>query len=338
MFNKPKVSKPSIVKIGIIGLAIILITLSHYQTAPEAGMRHVVFRELYFLPIILGGFWFGLRGGIATALVISILYGPLVIKVSGNFSAHDFGNIMEILLFGVVGGLLGWMRDRQVSHQAKLLEAENLAAVGRATSMIAHDLKTPLVTIGGLAKQLSRKITPGTAAEEKIMVIQQQTERLERLVADMLFFAKPLQLKLGVSDICDLLGKAKETVNGKALQYKVAIELPQEKSCSRNLDPAKMLLVLINLFANAIEASPPNETVLVSLRYQQKKLLIDISDRGEGISTDIKDKVFEPFVTSKKNGTGLGLPICRKIIEAHAGELTYSNNSGGGTTFSISLS
>jgi two-component system sensor histidine kinase HydH len=104
------------------------------------------------------------------------------------------------------------------------------------------------------------------------------------------------------------------------------------------LDPDKMMLVLINLFTNAIEASQPNGTVSVLLRHYEKKLCIDISDRGAGIPETIRERIFDPFVTGKKKGTGLGLPICRKIVEAHSGKLTCRSTPGGGTTFSISLS
>ena len=158
MLNKSKLPAKTFLKIGLICLAVGLITIFHYLTAPEAGIRHVIFRELYYLPIILGGFWFGMRGGLATALVISILYGPLVFKVSGDFSTHDFGNIMEIILFNLIGGLLGWLRDREAAQQNRLRQVESLAAMGTATAMIAHDLKTPLITIAGLARQLTKKI------------------------------------------------------------------------------------------------------------------------------------------------------------------------------------
>ena len=181
---KTQIPAQKLLKVGVIGITVGLITVFHYQTAVDAGLRHVIFRELYFLPIILGGFWFGMRGGLSTSLVITILYGPLVLIGPGRLSPHDLGNTLEILLFNLVGGLLGWLKDREVGHQARLREAENLAAMGRATAMIAHDLKTPLVTIGGLARQLYRKITPGTSEQEKIIVILQQTERMRGELGD----------------------------------------------------------------------------------------------------------------------------------------------------------
>jgi len=322
---------------GLIVSAVFLITLFHYQTTPTAGIRHVIFRELYFLPIILAGFWFGLRGGLSTALIISILYGPLIFSGSEEFSAHDFGNAMEIVLFILIGGLLGGLKDRATKQQKRLRQVESLAAMGRATAMIAHDLKTPLITIAGLARRLTKNISSPTPESEKIMVIRQQAERLEKQVRDMLFFAKPMQLSLEQRDLYKLFEDAKAAVSEIAQRNRITIDVPVEEFCTCQLDSERMMLVLMNLLTNAIEASLPNDMVSVSCRHYDKGLCIDVSDRGTGIPAAIKERIFEPFVSGKEKGTGLGLPICKKIVEAHSGNLTCSNNPGGGTTFSILL-
>ena len=332
-----QISRKTFLRLSVIVAAICVITLLHYRTAPNAGISHVILRELYFLPIILGGFWFGLRGGLSIALIISLLYGPLVLMGSDRISAHDFGNIMEIILFNLMGGLLGWLKDRETEQQNRLRQAESLAAMGRATVMIAHDLKTPLVTIGGLARQLTGKIDSETPESEKIMVIRQQAERLEKLVMDMLFFAKPMGLSLKSHNLCNLLNKAKEAASQTAHGKEVKIDIAAEEACNCYLDYDKMMQVFINLFANAIEASPQGETVSVSLHHYAAELIVDVSDRGIGVSENIKDKIFEPFVTGKKKGTGLGLPISKKIVEAHAGKLEYWHNIDSGVTFRISI-
>jgi K+-sensing histidine kinase KdpD len=123
-----QISRKTFLRLSVIVAAICVITLLHYRTAPNAGITHVILRELYFLPIILGGFWFGLRGGLSIALIISLLYGPLVLMGSARISAHDFGNIMEIILFNLMGGLLGWLKDRETEQQNRLRQTESLAA------------------------------------------------------------------------------------------------------------------------------------------------------------------------------------------------------------------
>lgn len=335
LLGKIPFSLKSFLKIGAIATSVIIITLFHYQTAPEAGIKHVVYRELYFLPIILGGFWYGLRGGLITALTISIFYSPMVLSEADTFSTHNFGNIMEILLFNLVGALLGLLKDRENVLQKRTSEAENLAAMGQAAAMIAHDLKTPLVTIGGLTRRLTHKIPQETPEGEKVRVIRQQAERLEQVVMDILLFAKPIQLSMKENNLCQLLQKAKDSVSGIAKENGIEIIVPAEKECQCTLDDEKMMQVFINLLANAIESSSPGETVKLSLANHAGTLQVDVSDRGAGIPENIMDKIFEPFVSGKPKGTGLGLPISKKIVEAHAGELKYVNNIGGGATFKI---
>lgn len=328
-------SLKSFLKIGAITASVIIITLFHYQTAPEAGIKHVVYRELYFLPIILGGFWYGLRGGLLTALTISIFYSPMVLSEADTFSTHNFGNIMEILLFNLVGALLGLLKDRENVLQKRTSEAENLAAMGQAAAMIAHDLKTPLVTIGGLARRLTHKIPQETPEGEKVRVIRQQSERLEQLVMDILLFAKPIKLSMKENNLCQLLQNAKDSASGIAKENGIEVIVHTEKECRCTLDDEKMMQVFINLLANAIESSLPGETVTISLANNAGTLQVDISDRGVGIPENIMDKIFEPFVSGKPKGTGLGLPISKKIVEAHAGKLEYVKNNDSGTTFRI---
>jgi signal transduction histidine kinase len=300
-------------------------------------MRHVIFRELYFLPIILAGFWFGLGGGLSTAFIISIFYVPLIFSDSKEFSTHDFGNAMEVLLFFLIGGLLGWLKDRETAQGLKSRKAENLASVGSAAAMIAHDLKTPLIMIGGLARRLSVKFSADTPEGEKVTVIRQQAERLEQLLSDILFYARPFTISPQTNDLSQLITEAKEVVSEIAEARGIRIEIPSGDICECNFEYEKMMQVLINLLTNAIEVSPKNETVIVSLYRNTDVLLIDVTDCGTGVPAHIAGKIFEPFVTGKKKGTGLGLTISRKIIEAHAGKLEYKNNSAAGVTFRITL-
>jgi K+-sensing histidine kinase KdpD len=116
VFDKSKDSAKTILKIGAIIILVIVVTLMHYQTAPDAGIQHVIFRELYFIPIILAGFWFGIRGGLVTSLSISFLYLPLILIDTAKFTAHDIGNIMEVLLFNLIGVFLGWLKDREKNN------------------------------------------------------------------------------------------------------------------------------------------------------------------------------------------------------------------------------
>jgi two-component system sensor histidine kinase HydH len=324
-------------KIFVVSGLVFLVTVLHYLTAADYGLRHVFLRELYFMPIMLAAFWFGLRGGLATSLLITVVYAPFVLMYTAGSATHNLGNILELVLFNVVGVFFGWMKDRETTQYQKLRKAENLAAIGRAVSMIAHDLKTPLVAIGGLSRQLSKKMASDFPQREKVEVIRQQADRLENMVLNMLDFAKPLTVSRTSCDLNQILKQANEAVYETALKRDIEVDIQINEVPDCKLDESKILQVLINLISNAIEASPIGETVTVSLQSHMSVLRIEVTDRGKGVNESIAEKVFEPFVTSKKKGTGLGLPICRKIIEAHAGKLEYTNNNDVGTTFRVSI-
>jgi signal transduction histidine kinase len=323
-------------KIFIVFILIFFVTLLHYLTASDYGFRHVFFRELYFLPILLAALWLGLFGGLATSLLISLVYGPYILLYAPGPGIHNLGNILELILFNFVGFLVGWMRDKEIAQQYKLRKVESLAAIGRAVSMIAHDLKSPLVSIGGLSRQLSEKIDADSVQGNKIEVIRQQTAMLENMVLNMLDFAKPLVISWKQCDLNQILEQAHEVVYETALKHNVQVEVQKaEKTCFK-LDEGKILQVLINLLTNAIEASPNGERVKVSLQTHKAVLSIEIFDKGKGVEDNIAEKIFEPFVSNKRKGTGLGLSISKKIIEAHAGKLEYRSTNSG-TTFRVSI-
>jgi two-component system sensor histidine kinase HydH len=324
-------------KLFIVFVLVFFITVLHYLTAIDYGLRHVFLRELYFLPIMLAAFWFGLLGGLTTSLLITFVYGPFVLIYTTGPAAHNLGNILELVLFNVVGLFFGWMKDREAAQQHKLRKAESLAAIGKAVSMIAHDLKTPLIAIGGLSRQLSNFFEVDSPQGEKIQIIRQQSDRLEYMILNMLDFAKPLNISRKSCDMSQILKQAHDVVHETALRQNIKVDIQKNKLADCILDEEKMLQVLINLISNAIEASPNGETVKVSLQTHMRELLIEVSDRGVGVDESISKKIFEPFISTKNKGTGLGLPICKKIIEAHAGKLEYKNNPDTGTTFRVSV-
>ena len=245
---------------------------------------------------------------------------------------------MEILLFNLVGGVLGWLRDREISHQERLREMDRLAAMGRAVSSIAHDIKSPLVAIGGLTNQVRRKMATDDPARPKLDIVVKQTARLEALVKDMLAFARPLSLEKNPEDINNLVAEtlavASETARQRDIQIKerLTTDLPRVA-----IDRHRLQQALLNLLVNAVDASPEGETVVIHTAIGNNSVIIEIQDNGPGIPAEIEQDIFKPFVSTKKEGTGLGLSIVKKVVEAHDGALSFHNNRPQGMTFKISL-
>jgi signal transduction histidine kinase len=244
---------------------------------------------------------------------------------------------MEILLFNLVGGVLGWLRDREILHQERLREMGCLAAMGRAVSSIAHDIKSPLVAIGGLTNQVRRKMATDDPARPKLDVVIKQTARLESLVKDMLAFARPLNLEKHLDDINNLVSETLAVASETARQRNILIKERLSVDLPRiTIDRHRLQQALLNLLVNAVDASPDGESVVILTAMRNNTVFIEIQDNGPGIPTEIEQDIFKPFVSTKKEGTGLGLSIVKKVVEAHDGVLSFHNKQHG-MTFKISL-
>jgi signal transduction histidine kinase/DNA-binding response OmpR family regulator len=227
--------------------------------------------------------------------------------------------------------------QRQRSEKA-LREAETLAAMGRALSAVAHDIKTPLVAVGGFTRQVQKRLPEGSPEREKLEIVLKETGRLQSMLKDLLFFSRPLQLESGPGDIELVLQESVSIVRPLARRKKVSILMRCVRSGSPvHLDFSRFKQAVINLLTNAVEASPEGEEVVVFCRQKGPEFVLDIVDRGRGIPPEIRAELFLPFFTTKKSGTGLGLPITKKIVESHGGRVEALNKSPRGAVFRIRL-
>lgn len=324
-------------KVACVSLLILVITLFHYRTSHFLISSHILFRELYFLPILLAGFWFGLRGGLTASLAVTVFYFPYILTLPEGMTGHNVGNLFQILIFNILGFIIGLLRDREKMQQKKLLEAEGLAAMGKAVSCVAHDMKTPLIAIGGFTRQVRRKIREGALLKKLDLIIDQVT-RLEHMVGDMLAFARPLQLECTPGVVTDLIKEVQVIAAEKAAVRAVVIQTEfHEEIPFINYDPHRLHQALLNLVNNAIEASPAGGKVLIRCNCESESIRIEVADQGDGIAEEHQANIFTPFVTTKKEGTGLGLPIVKKIVEAHTGAIGFRMHPEAGTVFHIIL-
>jgi signal transduction histidine kinase len=253
-------------------------------------------------------------------------------------SPEDFEILLEAILFILVGILLGWLVERERSGHMALMQAERLAAVGRTVSEIAHDMKTPLVSIGGFTTQVLRDMEPEDCRRKKLEIAVQQTSRLEAMIRQMLDFGRPVVLNRSIVCLNDLLREAVEINRPVADHAKVKLRMDLDPSEPRlMLDGPRVHQVLANLISNAVDASPAEEEVLVRTRRDKNAVYMEVHDSGCGIKPGDRSKVFQPFFSSKNDGTGLGLAVSKKIIESHEGKIEFRANSSKGTTFTVSF-
>jgi len=333
-----KASKRDSLKIILIGLIFIIIAMSHHFLK---GHEHMFFLFLFYFPIILSAFWFGLRGSIISCLVMLLFYIPHLISYINwnNFSQKDLDEIIEVLMSITIAVLLGILVDREREYNNQLLEQQRLAAIGRTVSEIAHDMKTPLMSIGGFVTQVARRMPEDDPAKKKLDIVIEEVSRLEKMVKNMLEFSKSVNINKSEVNINRLIRDINESIQDIANRSKVRIVLNLSPELSNIIvDEEKLKRALLNVITNAIQASPPHESVVISTEKKKGNVVIRIKDHGPGIRDDQKGLIFKTFFTTKEEGTGLGLAISKKIIEAHGGKISfYSNKGESGTTFVIEL-
>ena len=325
-------------RLPLVAVLIAFTCWLHFRLGPDQSVAHVFLQDFYFLPIILSGFWWGPWVGLFIALFVSALYAPYVALVHHLTPATMTSAATQMVLFMVVGILVGWLRRREQAQQELARRSENLAAVGRAVASVAHDMKTPLMAIGGFTAQVKRKLEPGCPEEHKLEVVIEQTTRLEGMVREMLDFSRPLELHCRGCDLQELTARTLEVVAPLAEQSSVRLACDLQDPLPRvEADPQRLQQALINLLNNAVQASPPQGEVSLSAWRQGEEVVLAVSDHGPGIAPAQRMQICAPFYTTKQGGTGLGLAVVQKVAEAHAGRLEVGDNNPRGAVFRLVL-
>jgi PAS domain S-box-containing protein len=236
---------------------------------------------------------------------------------------------------------VGFFRDLRERRQLqeKLLQSERLAALGQMAAHISHEVKNPLMVIGGLAGQVL-KAAPESSPKslEKLRIIVEEIRRLEEFLAEVGSFAKlseprkcPIDLNALIREMCLKL-TASLPDNQVKLAMHLDANLPQIQ-----FDPLLLRQVLLNIAKNGIEAMPSGGTLTFTSGWDNDRVLVRISDSGEGIPPDIMDKIFQPFYSTKPKGSGLGLAISQTIVKAHQGEISVESELHQGTGVTVFL-
>jgi len=274
-------------------------------------------------------------------LAFSIFQGDDLIAIwairtslAGESAYTSFTN-SEIDLLARVALEVSTILD-QVNYFERMESQQRLAALGEMSAALAHEIRNPLGAIQGAAMLLESSPTLSHAEDrECISILKSELERLQQTVDQYLHFARKTETMVE-SDARIVTQKAIRSADAKAqkTRTKVVFE-PGEKAITLLTDPLKLEQVLINLIQNACEAFCKN--VRISVLDHEAGIEILVSDDGPGIPVDVLPNIFTPLFTTKKAGSGLGLPICKKIVDSLSGELRVQSQVGTGTTFSIRL-
>ncbi|MGZ6249509.1 MAG: ATP-binding protein [Syntrophales bacterium] len=242
------------------------------------------------------------------------------------------------------GKFLGFVilfRDiTEVRHLKKEMErSQRLASVGSLAAGIAHEIRNPLSSIKGFATFFKDRYRNNPEDQKTAEIMVQEVERLNRVIGQLLEFAKPMEMKKHWTSIEEVIGNTLKMIEGQAQTKNVAVrtDLPPHLG-DIFIDRDKITQVLLNLYLNALESMDKGGTLTVAvLPHEGRMVRIDVSDTGKGIDEKDLARIFDPYFTTRSSGTGLGLAIVHKIMESHDGELRVTSEPEKGTTVSIFL-
>ena len=224
------------------------------------------------------------------------------------------------------------------SAQKKLLHAERLTAVGQGVARVSHEIKNPLMVIGGFARQVARKIQGDEPSVKKLNLIVEEVQRLEKLLTEVRDFTRVREPAMQEDDINRVVQTVADLMEStlSSAGVKLDLQLGPDAGFSR-FDPDQIKQVLINLVKNAMEAMPQGGMITIRTRGEGRGIFVEVKDTGPGITPEHLNEIFNPFFTTKEKGTGLGLAVSLKILNDHNGELLVSSQVGEGSVFTVRL-
>jgi signal transduction histidine kinase len=340
----------------------------HSPGRHEAGLLmnilHITLAHLYIIPIILGAYWFGLRGGVLTSIVSTALFTPHIFAwMDPVWSIYNY---VEIFLFLMIGGMTGVLAEMErsqrlryeqalvrldESHRAlreqtealfrteeQLRRADRLSALGELSAGMAHEIRNPLGSIRGAAEILKDGFRTDDPKAEFVQILLRETDRLNGIVEEFLGFARPKPPELRETEVNSVIESVLALTAQPARKAGVAVEKRLDPGMGRrDLDPALLQQAFLNIVLNAIQAMPGGGTLTVESRLRNGAVEVAFTDTGTGITPEGRKRLFSPFFTTKPGGTGLGLVVTFRIVQNHGGTIEVASEPGKGSTFLIRI-
>jgi len=294
------------------------------------------------LPLVSTGSQLGVAGTVVSSVAAIGAYLSFLLFLDFKVVTIDpeDRHILAIrcLVMGITAALVSSLVQTLRTQSARLIVAEaavrrseRMAALGQLSAGLAHELRNPLASIKGSAELLAR---PGSRSDpmtsELAGIISSEVDRTNSLVTRFLDFARPLEPRREPTDVTGVIDRA-------AVRAKVEIIRDYGSLPLIPLDSELMEQVFLNLLVNAAQASPLGAPITVTAQLRDGQAEVCVIDRGCGIPADKRETIFNPFVTTKADGVGLGLAIVSKIVDGHGGKMTVESEEGKGSTFCVVL-
>lgn len=314
-------------------LVVVLIISTSYLHLTMHGhdmSSHILHQELFFVPIILASFWFGLWSGLGVAAIVSLIYFLAFFDVESR-SNIDLALYLQIGLYIGVAGLIGKLTNTLHEKQEKILRDEQRASLTKLVSALSFEIKDILHSLA-----IKHKKNSGEQNTSQELDVAFEIERMERLTdAFDKLIPKDEQPHLSI-DLRDVITETKKRFLDKARKTGVTIKTEHEEDSYPSLVfNDSMTLVLDSLMNNALEVSPRGSEIVIKLNKTGAYCSIEVVDHGPGVLPEDVSKLFTPFFSTKPNGLGLGLSSGKKIMREHEGDLLFEHRVGGGAIFKM---
>ena len=312
-------------KVLIVAIILFVITALHYFTPIRDKQLHDMFRRLYYIPIIIGSFWFGIRGGVSIPVLAGFLFAPHVLFQWREFPTHKIDQYLEILLFLTVGIVTGFAAEKEKGQRIKyqqaaksleisykklqeqtiellekeqqLIRADRLATMGELAAGLTHEIKNPLGSILGAAEIIKDDYPPNEKKHEFLEIMIKEVNRLNKVISNFLSFAKVKIPSFKYSNINDVLNSIKDLVEFRLQKENIRVEIGLDKNSEDMLIDAEQLKqALLNIVLNSIQSMKNGGMLKINTHI----ISPEDSDR-----TDIS---MEKFIEILISDTGCGIP------------------------------
>lgn len=346
-----------------------MIGVLHFITPGHQIFIHDTYRRLAYFPIAIGAIIYGIRGGLALAVLSCLSFIPHLFMFWYQGPEAYYSELSEILFYLLAGVVIGLIssrenrlreRYRRISEQlkvsynrlhqqaAQLVQAEQelgqarkLSLLGHLSASLAHEIKNPLASIKGAAEILADEVDETHAKHEFIEIMRSEISRLNNSVEEVLSYCQGQQVAsqdqyTSLESVIDKVCK----VAAPGIQDKSIDLMVDDNPVTARFKVAEsaMIQVLMNILINAADAVKEKGQIRIRhFKNKTEEICIEVSDNGPGIAPDKADKIFHSFVTFKEGGTGLGLSISKRIIERLGGSIRVSPSDMGGACFQVCL-
>jgi len=223
-------------------------------------------------------------------------------------------------------------------HQIEMARAEHLATIGELAAGLAHEIRNPLAGIAGVVEVMGKELPEQSSSRGVLPELQGEIQHIQSILNDLLAYARPRPPEFHAADLNTTIEQAVFLARQQVRTKPIEIMFEPNKAVPRVIhDPVQIQQVVLNLLLNGIQAIAKEGKIEVAVRSEHGFAVVRITDNGKGIAKESLPKIFKPFYTTRREGTGLGLPLAKGIVESHKGKIEVTSELGHGAQFEVWL-